>query len=797
MSRNVYRNTKGIIIAFLLIFHQGVMAQLAVVEGSAMNMTPLQLVQNYLIGSGITVSNATYNGSTALISSNQIGTFMTHGTATTQLGLTAGILMTSGKASIAIGPNNKTGAGLITNGPADPDLNIISSAITHDKAVLEFDFIPQSDTVRFRYVFGSEEFLEFCNQFNDAFGFFLSGPGITGTFSNNSINIALMPGTNNYVTINNICNNPNSRWDNPPNAPNFQYDALTHVFRAWSVVVPCSTYHIKLAVADAVDGQLDSGVFLEKNSFSSPGLSMSNSANIPAIGNVAVEGCNDVTVSFHLSTPLTYTYRVHFSILGNATNGIDYSHIPDSVTFLPGHDSVALVIHPLLDLVPEGPEGVIIRLNQVSCNGVINADTIGILDYTPLSLQPLHDTTFCYGNEIILAAVPSGGLRPLTYLWNINPGTDSTIMLTPPVGINNYNVTVSDRCNFSVSDTSIVTVHPVPVADAGPDVTIPNGTSTTLHGTASAGYGNYGFYWESNPPGFTSMLQDPNTGNLSFSTIYNLVVTDVASGCQSLSDEVMVIVAGGPLTVNPAAQPDTICLGDSARLYSLGGGGSGIYTYNWTSDPPGFTSTASNPEIVPTESTTYFVTINDGFNQLSGNTRITVNPLPQIRLGPADTAVCIYDSVTIDAGNPGSTYQWSNGATTRKITFMATGIGYEVQIYKVIVTNQNHCKDSASISVTFDMAYCTGMMPQPTREYFTIIPNPSTGTFLIRLNSDSDRLDICIYNLLGEKVFNDRMNGVRGNNKEKAIDVSFLSKGIYIIQVTGDHFSTSAKIIIQ
>ncbi|HSN50226.1 MAG TPA: choice-of-anchor L domain-containing protein, partial [Bacteroidales bacterium] len=274
---------------------------MTVVQGTALNMTPQELVQNYLVGPGVTISNVTFNGSSSTITSNQIGSFATHGLAQIQLGLSGGLLMTSGKASIAIGPNSSTSAGFNAGGTGDPDLNAISGSTTFDKCILEFDFVPQNDTVRFRYVFGSEEFFEYCSGYNDAFGFFLSGPGINGTFSNNAINIALMPGSQtNYVTISNVCNTSNSRWDNA-GGTQFQYDALTHTFTALKVLTPCLTYHIKLAIADAVDHAYDSGVFLEENSFSSPGVTMNLSNSSPFLGNQALEGCSDVAISFRLA----------------------------------------------------------------------------------------------------------------------------------------------------------------------------------------------------------------------------------------------------------------------------------------------------------------------------------------------------------------------------------------------------------------------------------------------------------------------------------------------------------------
>ncbi len=254
-------------------------AQLTVVQGAALTMTPLQLVQQVLVGNGVTISNATFNGSAATISSNQVGSFTAAGAAITQLGFTGGIILASGTAVTAIGPNSSTGAGSTTGTGSDPDLYSLSSYTIYDKAVLEFDFVPISDTVRFRYVFGSEEFDTYCNSsYNDVFGFFISGPGISGPFSNNAQNIALMPGSSNYVTINNVCNCSGgacSWWNS--GGIYYQYNRLTHVLTAMCVVQPCQQYHIKLAVGDAGDGILDSGVFLEANSFSSNGLSFNTS----------------------------------------------------------------------------------------------------------------------------------------------------------------------------------------------------------------------------------------------------------------------------------------------------------------------------------------------------------------------------------------------------------------------------------------------------------------------------------------------------------------------------------------
>lgn len=174
--------------AFVAALPVTVLSQLTVTA----NSNAVTLAQN-LVGPGITIFNETLNCGT-----NGAGTFTA---VSTNLGLTGGILLTSGTVANSVGPNNSTsqtrsGIGMFS----DADLNNIATSTTYDGCILEFDLIPYCDTISIDYVFGSEEYPEFVNStFNDAFGFFLSGPNITG-----SINLALIPNTTTPVTINNV-----------------------------------------------------------------------------------------------------------------------------------------------------------------------------------------------------------------------------------------------------------------------------------------------------------------------------------------------------------------------------------------------------------------------------------------------------------------------------------------------------------------------------------------------------------------------------------------------------------------
>ena len=132
--------------------------------------------------------------------------------------------------------------------------------------------------MNFRYLFGSEEYPEWSpSTFNDAFGFFLWGPGITGPYVlagyPNGANIATIPGGT-PVTINNVCPtvNPTFYVNNMAGAAydsTIQYDGTTVLLTAAASVQCNQTYHIKLAISNVSDQAYDSGVFLEANSFSS------------------------------------------------------------------------------------------------------------------------------------------------------------------------------------------------------------------------------------------------------------------------------------------------------------------------------------------------------------------------------------------------------------------------------------------------------------------------------------------------------------------------------------------------
>jgi hypothetical protein len=653
------------------------------------SITPQQMVQEILIGGGVVTSNITYSG-------NNISRGKFWG-GPGNVGIREGIILTSGNVTIAPGPNNQGNAGTNSGQGGDPDLTMIAGVSTFDACILEFDFIPQSNLVSFRYVFGSEEYHEYVNQFNDAFGFFISGPGISGPFSNNSKNIALIPLSNTPVTINTVnCGNPYNCSTSCTNCQFFvnnnqqytQYDAFTTVLTAWANVIPCETYHIKLAIGDGIDHAYDSGVFLEANSFSSVGISNQVEYTQPDV-NFAIEGCSDVSILFTLSVQPDADFYMPIMISGSAVNGVDYELIPDSVFFPQGYSQAWLDIVTIADGIDEWNENIRIVYNSSLCD--IDYDTINIIlkEYV-LNLVTTPDTTINCATEATIGVNNIYGFEPYSFYWST--GETTPFITVSPLITTTYYVTVSALCDSLTTD-SITVIVDGPKSNAGQDQSIPYGTTTVLQGSASQGSGDYTYSWEPAEFLIDPLSPTPATIQMELTKQFTLIVTDLAGGCQDL-DQMMLFVTGGPLNVGPVANPGEICPGAPCQLYSYASGGSENYTYSWTSVPPGFNSDLPNPIVQPVVTTTYHVVINDGYNTVNGNVTVVVSALPVPEAGENDTIYHgTYTSLNGSASQGTGSYTWSWQPAGKLVNPYAqnptTVKLYETTLFRLSVTDNN------------------------------------------------------------------------------------------------------------
>ncbi len=345
------------------------------------------------------------------------------------------------------------------------------------------------------------------------------------------------------------------------------------------------------------------------------------------------------------------------------------------------------------------------------CQSASSAATVVTVNATPATptISAGGPLTFCTGSNVTLTSSTGSA-----YLWS-NGATTSSINVTTG-GSYTVQVTDANSCKSAVSVPAVVTVNTLPVVNAGADVTIPNGTSTTLNATVS-GTGPFTYSWTPSAQLVNATIEDPTTINLSSTTVFTLLATSTATSCFN-TDNVIVTVSGSALSSVPTAAPSTICAGTSVQLNAVASGGSGTYTYTWSSSPAGFSSAVANPVVNPSVTTVYYVAVNDGFSIVNSQVTVTVNALPATPVitsgGP--TTFCTGGSVTLTSST-GTTYLWSTGATTPSITVTTGGS------YSVTVTNAAGCSSASSaatvvtvnslpatptISAGGPLTFCTG-----------------------------------------------------------------------------------------
>jgi gliding motility-associated-like protein len=620
-----------------------------------------QDIANVIAGGGLTISNAQIN-----CSANGYGTFNSNNT---NLGINSGIMLTTGTINQAIGPNN-TGSSSVDNGTSysDPDLVAIEPQATYDPCILTFDVVPTCDTLSINYVFASEEYPEFvCSSYNDAFGFFVSGPNPSGG-NYNSVNIATVPGTTTLVAINSVnggsvgangtpggCTSlTNTQYyvDNT-NGQYIQYDGFTVPLTAKIAVVPCQTYSIKLAIADAGDGIYDSGVFLTENGFTCPGDKIQVSSTPANCGSNDGSATASVTGA---TPPVTYQWSANANNQTTAT-ATGLSAGTYSVTATDGGGCV------YSDTVTVNN----INSNMSASSTCSNASSTGATD----------------GSS---TANATGGNTPYTYSWNTSPA--QTTQTATGLGAGTYTVTITDATGCSATATCVVneppfcftvTLTPTHIKCFGQN----NGSITST--VSAGGTTPYSYNWSN---GATT----PNISGLAPGT-YSVTVTD-ASSCNDIAS-VTITQPASPLS-NSLATSNPNCYGKcNGVAIATPSGGTSPYSYNWSSGQ--ITSNATNLcagsfSITVTDSNACTVTNNFTITQpqpISSTVSSTNNNCGQ----PDGTATV---SNVTGGGSPGTySYLWSASAGSQS---SATATGLVSGTYTVTITS-GQCDTTASVVV--------------------------------------------------------------------------------------------------
>lgn len=702
---------QGLLVLSILLIGYQLQAQLTVNTA----LTPTEMVQN-LVGPGIEIFNVT-----ATAADDSYGYYTSTGT---EIGNSEGLLLTTGRAINALGPNDETGlpnisgstclnCDLYDNGfMGSPLLTSANGGLTTwDACMIEFDIVPQGDSIRFNFTFASEEYLEWVgSSFNDVFGFFISGPGV-GT----DVNIALIPGTAEPVAINSVNNIDNTQYffnNQNPLGQNIQYDGFTIGLRAEiGNIQACGLYHLKLVIADGSDRLYDSAVFI--NRIESNPLTVTTSTEGGT--DFMIEGCNDGTVLFQSTYIPDTDLDVSFTLGGTAVYGVDYTTVPDLAPFLDvvnniytivipaGEDEIGFEIIPITDGLIEGTEFVNITLVDQLCEGFEFQSSVDfeIVDELLVELSP-SASTICNGLCVTLTG-------------NAPVGGDATFEWTPSGQVSDPNSLVVDVCPSATTTYTLTSTVASCVASASATVTVTapilnfdvtnitciDGSTGAIDLTVTAATAPITYEWTFDG-NIISTDEDPTglvEGNYCVTIVDALGCTN--TGCVDvIEDQVLNLVDVNfssfscfPISCNGAC--------DGSVTVDVVGG-TGAYSFVWVdalNNVVGNTATASG-----LCAGDYTVTVTDELGcEVTETYNVAEPDILEIDVVGTIDILCNGEetgvaTVTSTGGCAPYFYNWSHDANLS--TPVATGLG--AGIFTVTVNDVNGCVSAGSVTITIN-----------------------------------------------------------------------------------------------
>ena len=311
----------------------------------------------------------------------------------------------------------------------------------------------------------------------------------------------------------------------------------------------------------------------------------------------------------------------------------------------------------------------------------------------PVPLASASPYSICDGASTTLNGSGGG-----TYNWTSSQGGYSSATQNPivtPTTTTTYTLNVT-LAGCTASDTTVVTVKPIPPANAGADIAICEGTSTTLTATG----GNSYIWSSSSDPNKNDLNQATSSSPVATPTITTTYTVNVSlNGCNKTDDMVVTVI---PIPIpSITAAPASICIGETSTLTgSSSVAYSGIATYKWSSG-----STGTPIEVKPSSTTLYTVTATNGTSCSATATKtVTVNPIPTILFSSDIKSGCAPLVVNFtDLSNNAILWNWSfsdplsanntSNISSPSHTFNSAG-SYDISLS---ITDNNYCHNSLKI----------------------------------------------------------------------------------------------------
>ena len=406
-----------------------------------------ELVTDVLIDSQCNQAfNITSSTGSDFGSTNGIGYFESNGSSWP---FENGLIMTSGDVANAPGPES----GVLLDGtyawPGDGDLEAfipgLNAGDTNNASIIEFEFVPVSNSMSFDFIFAAEEYGTFQCTFTDAFAFLLTDS------AGNTTNLAIVPGTDDPISVltvrddqyNGACESVNEEWfanyygpgGLPPLTSPTNFIGHTEVMTASATVIPNEVYTIKLVVADDGDTIYDSAVFIDGGSFDIGQLDLGEDILVSS-GNALCEGQEIVLDA------------------GALPNNSTIEWFMDG-TLMEGETGVTLTV------TETAFYSAIITVDNTDCS---YGDDILVEFFQSPVISPVEDAIIKCANEGYTLEVNienSDQLNSLTYIWTLDgidlqTGTENTYYLDEMnEESGEFTVTVFDDITYCWSSTTI------------------------------------------------------------------------------------------------------------------------------------------------------------------------------------------------------------------------------------------------------------------------------------------------------------------------------------------------------
>lgn len=398
-----------------------------------------------------------------------------------------------------------------------------------------------------------------------------------------------------------------------------------------------------------------------------------------------------------------------------------------------------------------------------------NCENVNVMDSAvliPVIITTPSNPTIIGGNDGVISITVTGGGSPYVFIWSNSATTQNLSGLFAGT----YTVTVTNVCGNTVSATVVLVDPPViiNISSVISNVVCRNSSTGVISITATNGVAPYTYLWSTTPVQTTASATGLSVGN------YTVTVTDDNGVTKSASFAVM--------------QPASMVLNFSKTNIRCGAACNGIiavssnggwlpYTYLWNT---GFTTQTISGLCAGT----YTVTVTDALGcTKTKSTTVTANPTLVVLVAPASATVA---TASVSGGISPYTYLWNTLPNQTNAT--ATGLTPS-SIYKVRVTDSKNCTKVVSVTMPYPKLFLNN------ESSIALFPNPGNG----KISISGFTCKTCLFKFTltdaAGKVILSNYEEVTNNFIE--MDFSFLTHGIYLLQVVGNEKMGIFKLVIQ